>query len=127
MVKTPRPDIRHQTEKIVRSTCSFDTIRNVTITVYQSTAEQCGNSNGIGYSGRKVSWGDIAISQQLQFDHLNNGDKVWIDIPEMVPQYFIVSDVTSNKLSGYVVDIWIPLDSPIHLCKRNCTILKLKK
>jgi hypothetical protein len=118
-----KPDIRALGKKIIQQRAEFDTIRNVIVTVYQSTKEQCGNDKGIGYSGRKMQWGDIAISQQLQFDHLNNGDKVYISEFDKV---FTVSDATSNKLGGYVIDVWIPLDSKIRICKKNCVILKLK-
>ena len=121
--------VGHRTPYISTRTISYELVKNVCVTVYHSTAKECGNNKGITYSGRKCRPGTAAVSFPLLFCCLNSGDTI---IPATGDPAFdslrlIVDDTGPLKTTRNVVEIWQPIGSGLKGCYKNAAIKIIRR
>ena len=95
------------------------TVKDVTITLYQPTAKQCGNNKNITANGEHGHIGTCAASLCMFEYNVNMGDTVVILDGSLRGKYR-VNDLSNSKL--FAIDVWQPCNSK----KRDCYSTNIK-
>jgi len=98
---------------------------SVRVSCYSATKEQCGNDNGITYTGAKVFEGGCAISPDLLMNsRIMFGDTIEI-IGTPRDGMYIVNDLTAKHIKN-TIDIYMADTKQGGFCERGIAKLIIK-
>jgi 3D (Asp-Asp-Asp) domain-containing protein len=96
---------------------------NVRVSCYSATEEQCGNNNGITYTGDTVHFGGCAISPDLLMNTiLKFGDTIILLGTPKDGQY-VINDLSARHIKN-TIDIYLPDTKKGGFCERGVIRLK---